>query len=262
KEFNNFKCSFIKIPDIKDIFEGCNDWRGFFGIWARFLFPELKREINKAIYLDVDICLYDDISKLYYEDLNNCCIGACSDIGIKKFGNRGLPISKEHVYMNSGVILIDCEKWREEKITQKIIDIGKKYGNKLRFPDQDALNIVFNNNNYKLLPQRYNFMDIDTTCKLNEEWTSCIIRHYVQKPWKCLYNKSNKGKEIKMFEEFWFYAGKTSFFNGLKIKFLKNNISNKSYLLFNLIPIIKIKTNNNVKKYLLFGIIPLMKVKE
>jgi len=88
-------------------------------------------------------------------------------------------------YFNSGVLLINTEKWMENDLTNKCI---KKVndGNIYRFADQDVLNILLENKTI-LLPIKYN-TKIHITIPCSEEKKIAkytVLLHYVTgyKPW-------------------------------------------------------------------------------
>ena len=58
---------------------------------------------------------------------------------------------------NSGVLLIDLEKWREEKITERSLAWALEKGEELKFVDQDSLNAIIGDR-YIRLDQRWNAM--------------------------------------------------------------------------------------------------------
>jgi lipopolysaccharide biosynthesis glycosyltransferase len=105
-----------------------------------------------------------DIKELYDIDLEGNVLGAVwekyvlvklGDTFLELYKNLDLNINSK--YFNSGVLLIDCEKWRQENITNKCIKIAKKYEKFLPNADQDVLNKCFENNNYKEINVKFNF---------------------------------------------------------------------------------------------------------
>lgn len=123
-------------------------------------------DIEKVIYLDVDLLVYDDVKNLWQNDIKKYALAAVPDFGIMA-SNRlcsqkkeviGLPKGK--AYFNSGVLLINLKKWRQENYTKQILEII----NENQFPhhDQDALNKLFMNNwltldlRWNIIPPVYN----------------------------------------------------------------------------------------------------------
>lgn len=84
---------------------------------ARYAIPELlKGRFKQAVYTDVDVAAVQDISALWDCDLGEWPVGAitaASDIGTQ------LPQAQR--YFNSGVLLIDIDRWLSEDIGQRIL---------------------------------------------------------------------------------------------------------------------------------------------
>ncbi|MDR6561625.1 MULTISPECIES: glycosyltransferase family 8 protein [unclassified Arcicella] len=129
----------------------------FFRLFAPYIIDET---LEKLIYLDVDTIVQDDISKLWNISLNEHTIGAVQDYsktidcewaGIPNYAELGL--SPDTKYFNSGVLLINPKKWREEDITNKVIAILIKYKKYVRMADQYGLNVVFANKWLELDPK-------------------------------------------------------------------------------------------------------------
>ena len=134
---------------------------------------------------------------------------------------KNLKIPKEHKYFNSGVLLIDCDKWRKENILDKIQKAYKDYKDRIFFPDQDLLNIVFSPNKYKQLAKNYNYFSQNPLS--NEEK---IIYHYdgCIKPWEI--SQDLNSNIINYINVWWEYAQKTPCINLIKEKCIyKNQLS-------------------------------------
>lgn len=123
-------------------------------------------DIEKVIYLDVDLLVYDDIKNLWQNDIKKYALAAVPDFGIMA-SNRlcrqkkeVIGLQKGKAYFNSGVLLINLKKWRQENYTKQILEII----NENQFPhhDQDALNKLFMNNwltldlRWNIIPPVYN----------------------------------------------------------------------------------------------------------
>lgn len=153
KYFKNFSISFIKI-DMK-LFSKYKELPNISrSMYARYLIPEMVENIDKAIYSDVDVIFTNDIKILWDEKLGNYIIGAVpSPRNCDNFKNK-LRLNKNHIFFRSGLLLIDCKKWRMNNITKKLFENTEKFNNILTLPDQEILNKVFDNN-YKKLDQKY-----------------------------------------------------------------------------------------------------------
>lgn len=99
------------------------------------------KNYRKILYIDSDTLILDDIQKLYQQELDGKTIGAIIDPGQTKALER-LGVDSPDYYFNSGVMVIDVERWNQQHITEKTIEYLKKHGDKIIYHDQDALNAV------------------------------------------------------------------------------------------------------------------------
>lgn len=111
-------------------------------MYCRALIPEVLSEARRAIYLDCDLAVLGDISELYFTDMQgHAVLGAKNPMHPKMRAyaeSLGLDPSG---YINSGVLLLDCEALRAEGFTEKFFEILSRHTD-LRFPDQDVLNLL------------------------------------------------------------------------------------------------------------------------
>ena len=289
-KFDNFSIEYIPV-DLKQ-FEGLKGWPAgskFLDCYSRLLIPELKNDINKAIYLDSDIIALDDICKLWNEDIENYDFGACPDIGYNKFFQENcvkkLGVDRSHIYANAGVLLINCERWRCNNISNKLIKIAKDNKDDILVIIEDILSVLYNGNNYKILNNRYNLADRTNEIGrinaeyinddyMNDEWKNVVLQHLSPgKAWKILKNNYNN-RELKFFSAFWFFAHMTPYYHGMLNKYIF--YTNELLVHFNIrmskplkvkykflgIPIFVIRRNNNKTKYQLFGCITIFTSKE
>lgn len=157
--------------------------------YLRLFLPELiPNHIKKVIYLDGDIIVMDNISKLWEQELSGKTIGAVQDfipfINLQgsKIDYSKLGIDDYSKNFNAGVLLIDLRKWNENKITEKACEFLEKYQKEIRFNDQEALNYIFADN-WKELDREWN------TFSLVKSHSPKIIHYITQnKPWMPKYN--------------------------------------------------------------------------
>ena len=108
------------------------------------MIPELIPEYDKIIYADVDIIFRMDLSSVYNLDLGNNYIAATRELGMnltedgKKYINSMKELSLGE-YIQAGFIIINTKILKDENIISRFKDWSDK---KLRFQDQDILNIV------------------------------------------------------------------------------------------------------------------------
>ncbi len=202
-KFNNFSIEFIKI-DVEKEFKGFEIMEHFtLSANSRFLIADLKPNLDKAIYLDVDIIVLGDIKELYNQNLEDYTIGAIEEKYFKEnntYFYENYDAEYEHNYFNSGVLLIHLAKWRKEKISAKLFAIEEKERTKLQYVDQDLLNIYFLNN-YKILDEKFN-----VTTSSRRRNIKPFIRHFTTayKPWEVPRGLEAKSfiKEIDTFRKY------------------------------------------------------------
>ncbi len=130
--------------------------------YLRLKIPELlPKSVSRALYLDADLLVKCDIAELFNFDIQNKPLAAVPDLGIMaskrsmREKSKTLGIDKTAPYFNSGVIIMDLEKWRANDYTNKLLELVKTHN--FRHHDQDALNMLFYNNWYAL-PFEYNLI--------------------------------------------------------------------------------------------------------
>ena len=160
--------------------------------YARYFIPEIAPSLSKAIYMDVDIIVKQDVIELFDQDLKKYPIGAtpcdfnigCSMIGQVK---RICPdVDINSIAFNSGILLMDIQKLIQMDFTNKAISLTEIYKDKLVYPDQDILNIIFENN-YLPLDYRFDFVHSALPCMKKTKGIKTIkplMTHYTIKPWK------------------------------------------------------------------------------
>ena len=101
------------------------------------LYADLLPEIpDRILYLDADVLCRKDFSELYYSDFcGSEIMGVADRYGKWFFGNI-----LKHDYFNSGVLLLDMAKIRENKTFEKCRTMC--CDKKMFMPDQSALNKI------------------------------------------------------------------------------------------------------------------------
>ena len=127
-------------------------------------------EEDKILYIDTDAIVRKDISNLWKYNINDYYVAGVKDFGILKRGNEVVADIVDS-YINSGFVLFNLKKMREDNIQQKIFDIINT--RELRFPDQDALNLVCHGR-IMFLPSMYNLCEDVTLAVINKD----LVRVY------------------------------------------------------------------------------------
>ena len=111
----------------------------------------IKEDI--VLWLDIDLIVKENINELWDIDLNDYYAAGVVDLGAKtNLMTPNIDINK-NCYIDSGVVLFNLKKIREDK---KDIELNNFVNeNKLYYPDQDTINVIFKNN-ILLLENKYN----------------------------------------------------------------------------------------------------------
>lgn len=115
-------------------------------VYYRLLIPQLLPQYDKVIYSDVDVLFKSDLSEVFKQNIeDNYWAGVIAEKNTSEtICHRYFPENKnENIYM-SGFMVINSAKMRQDKITDKLFDNVKVFGNRLKFFDLDLLNITCN----------------------------------------------------------------------------------------------------------------------
>lgn len=233
----NYKNCDIKFCEVKNEFDTYKN-EGYFtkAIFHRLEIPGLVNE-DKCIYLDSDTIINEDLSELFNFDINNYYVAGIRDgtdshrfyreylkkIGMSTVGN----------YINSGVILWNLKKVREDNLQQLFYQFVEKHVIEKcigLYPDQDCINVVCDGKILNL-PIRFNTMaaaflintyeenpKLKNFCQ-KSEWelakVNPAIVHYLggRKPWK--------GDCKFWYNQWWDYANKSKFANEINLNYHK-----------------------------------------
>jgi lipopolysaccharide biosynthesis glycosyltransferase len=200
--------SFVEVPDeriaglpVDELFTSA--------MWYRILLPELAPDADRVLYLDVDTIAVDDLGPLWETELGDAYLGAVTNVFFKpEHRDRvaALGLDPER-YFNSGVLLCDLARMRADGCTERLLTTVRDERRELEWPDQDALNLVYEGRRADLHP-RWNCMN----SVMRFEWTEEVfgpeltrearsrpgIRHFegpeVEKPWHLMCERA--GREL------------------------------------------------------------------
>lgn len=209
--------------------------------YVKFLIPELLKDLEKVIYVDVDTIFDADISELANLNFRESIaaikipVGNISEKYLKKIGLN------PNKYFNSGVIVMNLKKIREEEIVNR--SIFPLIGTKFDHVDQDIFNKVFQEDTF-YISSIYNyssdriFNDVETHLPTDK----IAIYHYTgQKPWR----------EIVPFGDIWWgYYRKSIYFD-------KNSYNLHQRKIINIQKYIKL--GKLFDKYKIFSIVSFLK---
>jgi lipopolysaccharide biosynthesis glycosyltransferase len=156
--------------------------------FARLLIPDvMPAETSRLLYLDADILVLKDLTALFAIDLEGSPLGAVADpldaqVKTNPAAFAGVPRVKS--YFNAGVLLIDLQRWRDERISEKALAYLQIFPS-TPYSDQDALNVVCDGG-WKELEMRWIYQGhLETRVADLSELRQPAIVHFVtsMKPW-------------------------------------------------------------------------------
>lgn len=183
-------------------------------MYYRLFIEKLFPQYDKVLYLDCDIVVLDDISKLYNTILGSNLVGAIQEQVInssetfKTYARFGVGVEPEK-YFNSGILVMNLKKFRQENICRQFMYLIDTYNFDVVDPDQAYLNILCKDK------VRYICNGWNKASLPNALEGKLGIAHFAlyKKPWQ--YDDVING------EYFWHYAKKCKMYD--KIMLAKNS---------------------------------------
>ena len=109
----------------------------------------LPAELEKVIWLDLDLVLATDLARLWEADLDGNTALAVQDVIIPYVSSRGgirswqaLGLEREAKYFNAGVMVVDLQRWRDDDVGARAIRYLETHRRDVLFLEQEALNAV------------------------------------------------------------------------------------------------------------------------
>lgn len=144
----------VEIPDAW--IEGLPGIRGIPPImWYRVFLPYILPSVDKVLYLDADTLILDTVDELWETDICHCYVAAVRNVFEKtvKDWPRKMGLDNPEGYFNSGVMLMNLKKMRQDRVPDKLVSLGRAPEQRLNWPDQDALNVVLGKKSRLLEPK-------------------------------------------------------------------------------------------------------------
>ncbi|MGN0432687.1 MAG: glycosyltransferase [Lachnospiraceae bacterium] len=178
--------------------------------YYRMFIADMFPEYDKAIYIDSDTIVLGDISELYNKELGDKYVGAAHEQAMVQVDVYGTYVEKvlgidRNNYFNAGLILINCEAFRENRILEKFIELLDVY-NFVVTQDEDYLNVLCHNK-VLWIEQQWN---TEVFGEIAYDESTFKILHYimVSKPWHY--------EDCRLGEYFWRYAKETFVYEEIK----------------------------------------------
>lgn len=203
----------------------------------------LPDSIKKALYLDADTIILSNLIELFNVCFDDKIVIGVSDV-INVEYKKILNIPEDRAVFNTGVLLIDLEKWRIEQIESKLFDVICKFKGNVIQGDVGILNAVLYDS-YKEINPKFNYMtifedmsyedilvfkkpvDYYSKKKLEDARNNIVIRHYTtcflsRRPWQ----QGSKVAHVREFEKY--YKGEFKSVKDPKILKIYNILPKKS----------------------------------
>ncbi|BDA67007.1 glycosyl transferase family 8 [Rivularia sp. IAM M-261] len=171
--------------------------------YYRLLIPAiLPTNIEKAIYIDSDVIVRSDIEVLWQQDIKDNYLLAVQDMGAPLVSSpRGLVnyqelgIPADCKYLNSGVLVLNLKKWRQDNTSLEVIKYLNDYKQYVRWFDQDGLNAILAGKwgeldaRWNQMPYLFRFGSWQESPFSEEEYNNLLNHPYIihystrEKPW-------------------------------------------------------------------------------
>ena len=213
---NNFIVDFVDISDkVGNICEKLHT-RDYYSksTYYRLFIPELYPNLKKALYLDSDILLLDDVAKLFDNDLKDNLVGAIPDESVwvvpefQRYVETRINLDNYKKYFNAGILLMNLEEMRKIKFEELFLELLSSITFNVA-QDQDYLNTICKDR-VLYLDKVWNKMPIIDDVDIND--IKLIHYNLSYKPWQIdgvnyadkfweLSNKSIYADEVKRIKQ-------------------------------------------------------------
>ena len=109
----------------------------------------LPAEADQVLWLDADTLVLADLSTLWDRGTGAHAVLAARDPLVpfvsSRFGvaaYRELGLQRDAPHFNAGVMLIDLQRWRRQRVPARALEYVKRHANAVSFFDQEGLNAV------------------------------------------------------------------------------------------------------------------------
>ncbi|MFX3717608.1 glycosyltransferase [Streptococcus suis] len=153
-------------------------------VYFRMAFASLLPDLDRILYLDSDILAQKDLQPLWETPLDGDYMAAVSEPPSEGGFDyrRSIGMTDPTYYFNSGVLLMDLKKIREDKIESLLFECGHAIKDKIRLQDQDIINVALEGK-IKALDPIYNYGYMERQANLRKE-ADIVLNHFsLEKPW-------------------------------------------------------------------------------
>ena len=121
-------------------------------MYYRYILPEVLADESRTIYSDVDVICAGDLRGLWELDLEGNLLAAVSEGESGEFKKHMIGLTGPEPYFYSGLLVMDLEGMRRGGYVRKLFETTASFSNRLSWPDQDVINLVFRSRILQLAP--------------------------------------------------------------------------------------------------------------
>lgn len=141
------------LDEVKEFAKYTGARKNTHSFYKLFLTHLLSQDVHRILYIDCDTLVTGSIEDVMNIDMGSNVIGMILDSLIYK-GKEAIGLKEKDPYFNSGVILFDVDKWKENLCEKKIVNTIKQHG-QYGTVDQDVLNVALLGSIFTM-PMEYN----------------------------------------------------------------------------------------------------------
>ena len=172
----------------------------------------LPLDVEKVLYLDVDIIVRKNLREFYTTDIDNYIAAVCQDADHPTLTNakeRLFHRSGDMRYFNAGVMLWNVKRLRENYSFQRFLDAAADLGYQLQCADQEILNYLLYDQVLYIGTKKYNYLVRGERRESDLSDDEAFILHYATiSPWQA-------GSKGALYRIWWRYAKDTPFYQEL-----------------------------------------------
>jgi lipopolysaccharide biosynthesis glycosyltransferase len=120
-----------------------------------FMGSLLPKDVKRVLYVDCDSLTVGSYRDLWDMNIDDWYCAAVIDSRVNEYEKNQLGWKLDEPYINSGFMLANLEKWREDNLERKFIKYLFENQGKTIFWDQDAVNFVLKDK-IKFIEPKYN----------------------------------------------------------------------------------------------------------
>lgn len=173
---------------------GLRPFNGSYATYAKLLTAELLPEADKILAMDADTIVDGDLFEWYSTDLTGRFLSAVPEI-TSRFRSSEDPeiLNKNKFYCNAGMLLLNLQRFREDRFIEKMLTARETYGKELKLVDQTLVNLTCSSDDIVPAHFMYNYFLLSHDRSIRRK----ALRIYREYGWKM--NHKGLKKDIRIY---------------------------------------------------------------